>query len=412
MKTTIFSRTFEPDLPDRKKKFFVLILNLVLASSYLVVDILLSSTQSHRGFSGGMGGGMGNAANLALPSFLILFSILTLLHLISLFQTRLPVRLHTVIGLGLIISGTMTMSLLFFVHQSANLLQSVYPVPVLVYCSLALSLFFGMYEVIQQIRSGQWVEFEEQSNTVASFPLHGARYRNVRILAEGGVGTIWYAERFDDNKQVVVKVPRRDDETTGISFMQEINLWRDLDHENIATVLSANILPVPYIEIEYLPGSLADMKKPVPLPTAVHIIRGLISALIYAHNRGVSHCDIKPSNILLTGEGVPKLTDWGLARSGSPRWSVSGFSPRYASPEQHSTHECGFSTDIWQIGMVFSELLTGRTKKPSGYEPVFLRKDGSSILPILLTCLATDPKERYPSVEALLKDLNNRYPAG
>jgi serine/threonine protein kinase len=224
---------------------------------------------------------------------------------------------------------------------------------------------------------------------------------------------IWYAERIESGMPVVVKVPRRDDEKTGMSFMQEISVWKDLDHPHIATVLSANILPVPYIEIEYLPGSLAELNKPVPFSEALEIIRSLASALVYAHDRGVAHCDIKPSNILLTKENVPKLTDWGLARSGSPRWSVSGFSPRYAAPEQHQlTPDCGFATDIWQTGMVFSELLTGHAEVPSGIEPVFMQKEGVGVLPVLHRCLAPDPHDRYPSARALSEDLDQRFPPG
>jgi hypothetical protein len=409
MKTTIFSA----DL-DQKRKTGVIIpviqlLNLILAGSYLVMILLLLFSPVRHGY-GGVSGGGGNSVNLSIPSFYILFSLLIIVHLVSLYQSRLPWHMIMAHGLGMLISATLTLSLLFFVRQSVNLLQSTYPVPFLVYGSLILSFLLGMYVVTELVRKRNPVEGTERKRTKYSFPLPENQYRKVRILAEGGVGMIWYAERIDDDMPVVVKVPRRDDEKTGISFMQEINVWKDLDHPHIAAVLSANILPLPYIEIEYLPGSLAEIEKPVSLIRAVQIIRSLVSALSYAHDRGVAHCDIKPSNILLTNDGVPKLTDWGLSRSGSPRWSVSGFSPRYAAPEQYQlTPDCGFATDIWQIGMVFAELLTGRVEIPSGTEPVFLQPGGADLLQILEKCLARDPGDRYPSAKALLEELKQDF---
>ena len=265
--------------------------------------------------------------------------------------------------------------------------------------------------VISQVWKGHGNENIPQGRDISSFPLPMNRYRNVRPIGEGGVGRIWYAERTGDGTPVVVKVPRTDDEMTGLSFMQEISIWRDLEHPHIATLLSANILPVPYIEIEYLPRSVADLKTPHPIPQALQIIQGLVSALVYAHGRGVTHCDIKPTNILLTHEGMVKLTDWGLARSGRDRWSVSGFSPTYAAPEQRQIYpECTTTTDIWQVGMVFAELLTGRPEIPSGIEPVFQTGEGEKLLSIILKCLVPDPAGRYQSIRELSDDLERIAP--
>jgi len=412
MKTTIFPA--DPELHRRSgvKSLIPQVLNLLLAGSYLVMILLLVSAPVRR--LGGMGGVMGNGVNagmggstVSLPSVYILFSLLILVHLVSLYRSHLSWHLIMTVGLCMIISSTLTLGLLFYVRQYANLLQSVYPVPSLVYSSLILSFLLGVYGVTDLVRKRHSIEENEKEGSRSTFPLSQERYRNVRLLTEGGVGTIWYAERISDDLPVVVKVPRRDDEKTGMSFMQEINVWKDLEHPHIATVLSANILPVPYIEIEYMPATLADLEKPIPVSQAVQIITSVVSALIYAHDRGVAHCDIKPSNILLTGENVPRLTDWGLARSGSSRWSVSGFSPRYAAPEQNQPNpECGYGTDIWQIGMVFTELLTGRAEIPSGDEPVFLQHKGAVLLPVLQRCLAPDLQDRYRSAKALMEDLN------
>lgn len=409
MKTTIFPG---PDLSLRKKSLYmwgVLAIHLLLAFQYLLVEFLFLSAPIRHGHGGGQG--LGNAINLSLPSFSILFMLLILCHIISLVGARHSIRFIIVSGFGLVITATLTLGLLLFSRQSMNLLEMVYSHAILVIISLICSLLIGICMVISQVWKGHGNENIPQGRDISSFPLPMNRYRNVRPIGEGGVGRIWYAERTGDGTPVVVKVPRTDDEMTGLSFMQEISIWRDLEHPHIATLLSANILPVPYIEIEYLPRSVADLKTPHPIPQALQIIQGLVSALIYAHGRGVTHCDIKPTNILLTHEGVVKLTDWGLARSGRDRWSVSGFSPTYAAPEQRQIYpECTASTDIWQVGMVFAELLTGRPEIPSGTEPVFQTGEGEKLLSIILKCLVSDPAGRYQSIRELSVDLERIAP--
>ena len=399
MKTTILTKTSARQKRGGAKSLPNIIINLFFAINYLTVVASLISVPGRHGYGGGTG------ITLSLPSFLILFSVLIIVHLVLIFQPYLPDRILHLFGFILIISGAMTLSLLLFSRQSLNLLQMVYPVPMLVFGFLALSLLLGLYIVTKSFTPIHLdkVGFSDGS---PGFPLPKSRYRNVRIINEGGVGTIWYAERIADNSPVAVKVPKNTDEQTGMSFMQEISLWKDLNHPNIVTILSANILPVPYIEMEYLPDSLATIEKPVAISRAVEIFDNLVSALIYAHNQGIIHCDIKPTNILLTCDGLPKLTDWGLSRSGSSRWAVSGFSPRYAAPEQRGTPpECSSATDVWQIGMILAELMTGKAELPAGSETVFLQSEGANILPIILRCLASDPADRYPSARAIRDDL-------
>lgn len=399
MRTTIFSRTPEKTGMISTWTLFSRFMNLLLAGFYLILVYLLSYSPVKHGHGGGFA--------LSQPTYILLFSMIVIVHLLLLFQDHYWAGMGTISGFFLIIISAMTMGLLLFSRQSSSIFQNWYPTQILVYPALILSIGMGIGILSKRNWHISGIQTGDSFIDVSAFPLPSARYRNVRIIAKGGVGAIWYAERTGDHRPVVVKVPQRSDEKTGISFMQEISLWKDLDHENIASVLSANILPSPYIEIEYLPHSLAEMDKPVSVAKALPIIRGLISALIYAHSRGVSHCDIKPTNILLTNEGIPKLTDWGLARSGSSKWSVSGFSPVYAAPEQRKDEpECTFSTDIWQLGLVFSELITGKTTLPTGREPVFMGEAGVLLFSVIHQCLASDPKNRYPSFQALSADFD------
>lgn len=403
MKTQLLTEIPKEQKQRRAHSLPDIAINLFLAINYLIVVTSLISGPRH-------GHGAGSDLTFALHSFLILFVILIIVHLTFIFQSFLSTRILLVSGFILIISGAMILGLLLFSHQESEILQKLYPDPTLGLGFLVLSLLLGLYRVTKIVIPGH-VNKAGIMSELQDFPLPRGRYRNVRILTEGGVGTIWYAERTADNLPVAIKIPKRTDEQTGRSFMQEISLWKDLNHANIVTIMSANILPVPYIEMEYLPDSLATIEKPVSILHAVEIFDNLVSALTYAHNLGIIHCDIKPTNILLTHNGVPKLTDWGLASSGlSRRWAASGFSPRYAAPEQRQNpSDCSPATDIWQIGMILTELLTGKAEIPSGSEMVFLQSEGTQMLPIILRCLARDPSDRYPSAQELRDDLDRLH---
>ncbi len=399
MKTTILTSTPVPNSHPASESIPIRILHLILIANYLLVLILLLSVQQRHRYAGGM----------AIPqsSLVVLFVVLIMLHGAMMFRHRIPGQIGHYGGISLAIISTMTLSLILFSRQSVNLYQTVYPGPELISTALVISLLLGVYLVKKEVTAGNQYLPLVNSEKNLSITLPENRYMHARILAEGGVGSIWYAERITDGVPVVVKVPIHNDEQTGMSFLQEISIWKELNHPNIVPVFSVNVLPVPYMEMEYLPGSLATLEKPVPVTQALQLITELVSALMYAHERGIVHCDIKPTNILLTSDGVPKLTDWGLSRSGSSRWAVSGYSPRYAAPEQsRSTAECTPATDIWQIGMVLSELITGKAKIPSGTEPVFLQPGGDVTLAIIHRCLASDPNERYQSAQALHEDLD------
>jgi serine/threonine protein kinase len=223
---------------------------------------------------------------------------------------------------------------------------------------------------------------------------------------------------------VAVKVPVRFDEVTGTHFTRDIVFWQGLEHENIIRIFSSNILPVPYIEMEYAPSSLAALPLPLPEKQAVGILLGIARGLTYAHEKGIVHRDIKPENILLTAEGVPKITDWGLGKAiGDIRQSsMIGFSPSYAAPEQIAPHRYGRpgpATDIYQLGMLLCEMLTGAPAfRGEGMHdlntailenpPVIPSWHGlheDELRKIILRCLAKKQEERYISVADLIRDI-------
>ena len=251
------------------------------------------------------------------------------------------------------------------------------------------------------------------------------RYRSSEFIGEGGLARVFRAERVNDGKVVAVKVPIRYDEATGTHFIRDIAAWQGLSHPNIIGISAANILPIPYIEMEYAPNSLTTKKLPLSEADAIALIRGIANGVSFAHRQGIVHRDIKPDNILIADDGTPKITDWGLAKHiVDMRESMTvSFSPAYAAPEQLAPKRFGkpgAATDIYQIGVLLYEVLTGDLpftqdtlpelnqailyEEPP--EPGFTGKFVPEIRQIIRRCMQKDPKDRYDSVDALIRDLD------
>jgi len=252
-----------------------------------------------------------------------------------------------------------------------------------------------------------------------------SKYTEITYVGRGGIAWVFSARRKSDGVRIAVKIPISFDETTGKCFLNEIAAWETLRHENIVEVTAVNILPVPYVEMEFVPGSLEALEKPLPVWKAVHIIKSITAGLQYAHEHGFIHRDIKPHNILLTDDMVPKITDWGMSKvlaADIKKSSIAGFSLSYAAPEQVSPSEFGRTgerTDIYQLGVVFYELVTGSI--PFGGESIvevgnaILREnpiapceynpDAMAVQKIILKCLEKDPARRYQSAAELLDAL-------
>src|SRR4030067_1476769 len=145
-------------------------------------------------------------------------------------------------------------------------------------------------------------------------------YNEVEFIGSGGFARVFKAKRRD-GRIIAVKIPINMDEAIGKSFLREITSWQRLNHRNIVSLLDANILPIPYLEQEYMEsGSLESPKKPFDVAKACEIIFDIAEGLKYAHNQGIVHRDLKPQNILLSEDGVPKITDWGLSRVMAEEW--------------------------------------------------------------------------------------------
>lgn len=249
------------------------------------------------------------------------------------------------------------------------------------------------------------------------------KYPTAEYVAEGGVSRVFRAWDEKENREVAVKIPIRFDEVTGTQFTKELYVWEGLHHKNIVEIYAANIFPVPYIEMEYVASSLATLKFPIATEKALTIIKGAAEGLCYAHEQGIVHRDIKPDNIMIAPDGTPKISDWGLSKAeGTKQSGLIGFSLEYAAPEQLAPNlygEPGPWTDIYQLGVLFYEMLSGNVPFRGGGmgevthailhdEPLPLVVEGQNanlIRDIIAKCMAKKPQDRYGSVVQLLDDL-------
>ena len=272
--------------------------------------------------------------------------------------------------------------------------------------------------------AGDW---KDQSYYGAQLPSAlEKKYPDAEYMGEGGVGRVFRAWDTNENRRVAVKIPIRFDEVTGTQFTRELHVWQGLRHKNIVGIYAANVFPMPYIEMEYVKSSLASLKFPLDTDRTIAIVTGVAEGLRYAHEQGIVHRDIKPENILITEDDVPKITDWGLAKalSDPKQTGLISFSLNYAAPEQLAPNiygEAGPWTDIYQLGVLFYEMVTGRLPfSGSGMgeitqailhntplPPELKGRNAEAITAIIVKCLQKQPKDRYASVAAILDDLRS-----
>ncbi|WP_461864835.1 protein kinase domain-containing protein, partial [Thermococcus sp.] len=249
-----------------------------------------------------------------------------------------------------------------------------------------------------------------------------ARYEYMEYIGEGGFARVFKARRKKDGKVVAVKVPKTLDPATGKAFLREISNWLHLKHPNIVELYDANILPIPFLEMEYCEGSLARIRKPLPVDEASLIVFNVAEGLKYAHSKKIVHRDLKPSNVLLKN-GLPKISDWGLSKvleESMSATTTASFTPFYASPEQIDKKfgRTDERTDIWQLGVIFYELVTGKLPFEGSLSQVMmgilrdepvppgqLNPEAKVVEPIIMRMLAKRKEERYASVEELQHDL-------
>ena len=258
-------------------------------------------------------------------------------------------------------------------------------------------------------------------------------YELVREIGRGGMGTVYLAARADRefHQRVAVKLIRRgmENDFAVRRFRNERQILARLEHPNIARLLDGGTTTAghPYFVMEYVEGEplLAHCRaRELGIRERVEIFRKACSAVDYAHRRMIVHRDLKPGNILVMPDGTPKLLDFGVAkildpaadsRSEATQGGYRLITPAYASPEQVRGEAATVRSDIYTMGVVLWELLTGARAgfpgDPHAFDlPDSIADEGSwallrSMHHVVLRAARPEPAERYESVAALDADL-------
>lgn len=277
-------------------------------------------------------------------------------------------------------------------------------------------------------------------------PTHVGRYRIVRLLGEGGMGRVYLVEREDVGGLAALKILRDAwiSEERRQRFLTEQRTLAQLSHPGIAQLFDAGTLAdgTPWFAMEYVEGTPLTRharERDLPVRARLALVREVCRAVQHAHAHAVIHRDLKPSNVLVTADGAVKLLDFGIAkqldeRGDSGERTRTGFrmlTPSYAAPEQFTGGPIGVRTDVHAIGVMLYELLANQLPWPVGDEAgpnpldsrqrdvtrpsgVAMRgtaapgRAGWRELDVLVqTAMHQDPARRYPSVEALARDIGH-----
>jgi eukaryotic-like serine/threonine-protein kinase len=261
--------------------------------------------------------------------------------------------------------------------------------------------------------------------------LFDKRYRIMRKLGSGGMANVYLAEDQELGRRVAIKIlndRHAGDEQFIERFRREAKNAAGLSHPNIVSIYDRGEAEgTYYIAMEYLDGrSLKELilsRGPAPVSVAVDYARQMLGALRFAHRNGIIHRDIKPHNVLVDAEGHLKVTDFGIARAGASQMTEEGSiigTAQYLSPEQARGTQVDQTSDLYSLGIVLYEMLTGQVPF-TGDTPVEIAMKHLSATPpplrakrpdipeslemVVMRALAKDPAQRYQSAEEMDADL-------
>lgn len=277
----------------------------------------------------------------------------------------------------------------------------------------------------------------------AAFPERVGPYRLLRELGQGGMGRVFLAERADAlyQRQVAIKFLRQDQGDLRERFAAERRILAALDHPAIVRLIDAGYdeRGQPFVVMDYIAGCTLTQHADhagLPVRARLALFLTVLDAVGHAHAHLVVHRDLKPENILVGSDGLPKLLDFGIAKllaaegSGDTGTALLAMTPEYASPEQVRGEPVGVASDIYSLGVLLFQLLTGSrpyaitTRSPATIERIVCeseaprpsqlaraqgRKDIDRDLDhIVLKALAKDPRARYRSCSEFADDLRRQ----
>jgi eukaryotic-like serine/threonine-protein kinase len=257
------------------------------------------------------------------------------------------------------------------------------------------------------------------------------RYRIIRKLGAGGMADVYLAEDQELGRRVAIKIlndRHAADDSFIERFRREAKNAAGLSHPNIVSIYDRGEAEgTYYIAMEFLDGrSLKELivgRGPAPIKTAIDYARQILAAVGFAHRHGIVHRDIKPHNVLVGSEGRLKVTDFGIARSGASQMTEVGSiigTAQYLSPEQARGAPVDQTSDLYSVGVVLFEMLTGQVPF-TGDTPLEIAMKHLSEVPkppselrpevphdldsVVLRALAKDPSERYQGADEMDADL-------
>ncbi len=272
-------------------------------------------------------------------------------------------------------------------------------------------------------------------------------YQLIRELGSGGMGTVWLASRVDGqpDREIALKLPRFafPDAKLAAILERERDILASLNHPNIARLYDAGLTEQgqPWLAMEYVEGQPLDQfcrTRRLGLTARLDLFLQVADAVAHAHARLVIHRDLKPSNIQVDEQGSAHLLDFGIAKildsqgesdsTVTRLWGAQAMTPDYASPEQLLGQPLTVVTDVYSLGVVLYELLSGQKPyslsgvptarlvetidhgsitRPSSRteQPATARQLRGDLDTIVLKALKRQPEERYPSVQALVDDI-------
>ncbi|MGE5409017.1 MAG: protein kinase domain-containing protein [Syntrophothermus sp.] len=256
------------------------------------------------------------------------------------------------------------------------------------------------------------------------------RYRILRRLGAGGMADVWLAEDAHLQREVALKILHRQfaqDREFVARFQREAEAAAALHHPNIVAVFDRGQFEgLNYIAMQYVPGSTLKelIDRGLTPEQAVALIRQVLEAARAAHRQGIVHRDLKPQNVIVDAEGKAHVTDFGIARAGVSEITQTGSvmgTPHYLSPEQAQGFEVTSVSDLYSIGVLLYEALTGRVpfegesavavamkqvsqtpQRPSSINP----RVSPALDAVVMRALAKEPGERFQNADAFIAALD------